>query len=80
MILKKEQEEAIKAVEEAEEAFEKLAYMMNKYIKVSEEGEQNTISLKREEIKFLMDHVSKPENINSIIKEEKKPSIEVLKF
>ena len=27
-----------------------------------------------------MDHVSKPENINSIIKEEKKPSIEVLKF
>jgi len=73
-------EEAIKAVEEAEEAFEKLAYMMNKYIKVSEEGEQNTISLKREEIKFLMDHVSKPQNINSIIKEEKKPSIEVLKF
>ena len=73
-------EEAIKAVEDAEEAFEKLSYMMNKYIKVSEGNEQSSISLRREEIKFLMDHVVKPESVKSIIKEEKKPSIEVLKF
>lgn len=73
-------EEAIKAVEDAEDAFEKLSYMMDKYIKVSEGNEQSSISLRREEIKFLMDHVAKPESVKSIIKEEKKPSIEVLKF
>ena len=73
-------EEAIKVVEDAEEAFEELSYMMDKFIKVSEGNEQSSISLRREEIKFLMDHVAKPESIKSIIKEEKKPSIEVLKF
>jgi len=74
----KQSENAVEEVLKVEEDFNKVSYLLDKFVNVSE-GSEN-VNLSSDEIKFLASLEFKPQSVKKLIQSIRKPSIDTLLF